>query len=106
MYTDREIKQQIAKNIDDEYCSLDENLKVWLNSHIIEPKKIKVITNFDDIKFEEVWLITDNKDDDTSSYRIVFDPRVVSFGLACTLNNGLIWYMGAYGSLSETIESI
>lgn len=104
--TDIEIKQQITKRIDDDYYSLDDNLKEWFSCYRIEPKKIKVITNLDDIIFEEVWLITDNKDENLSSYRIFFDYRIDSFGLAYTLNNGLIWYMGAYGSLSETIESI
>jgi hypothetical protein len=106
MDNDEAIKQKIIENVENVYDTLDKTLKEWLMCHVIEPKKIKIAANLDGKTWTEVWLVTDNKSDNDSSYRIVFDPGINTFGLECTLDSGLEWYMGAYGSLSETIEKM
>ncbi|HQB19097.1 MAG TPA: hypothetical protein PK495_00810 [Bacteroidales bacterium] len=106
MNNDERIKQKISKSIEEAYNSLDKKLKKWLESYVIEPRKIKVVVNLQDMVWDEVWLITDNKEKYISSYRIVFNPKENAFGLECTLESGIEWYMGTYGTLSETVESM
>jgi hypothetical protein len=53
-----------------------------------------------------VWLVTDHIGDRDGSSRIVYDAARKVFGLLMDLKNGVLWYMGPYGSLADTVESI
>jgi len=59
--------------------------------------------DIDGNRIRDIWVVTSNKD---VSYRVVFDPLTEQFGMEMTLDNGQNWYMGAYGTFRETIESI
>jgi hypothetical protein len=100
------IKQEIFEQIENVRNSIDTKQMYWIFQHIIEPRKIKVTINPDSIIWKEVWLITDNLNEEVSSYKIVFDEDANAFGLICTLESGIEWYMGVYGSFSDTIESM
>ena len=53
-----------------------------------------------------VWLVTDHIGDSDASSRVVYDAARRMFGLVTELQNGVLWYMGPYGSLVDTVQSI
>ena len=54
----------------------------------------------------QVWLVTDHSGDSDANSRVVYDVAGKMFGLVMELREGMLWYMGAYGSLAETVDSI
>ena len=78
----------------------------WFQNHLIKPKKVKLSIDVDGIVLKEFILITDHKNLEDSSYRIAFNMDTGYYGLECTLESGINWYMGDYGELDETIESL
>ena len=54
----------------------------------------------------QVWLVTDHSGDSDASSRVVYDVETEMFGLVMGLQNGVLWHMGAYGSLVEAVQSI
>jgi hypothetical protein len=54
----------------------------------------------------QVWLVTDHINDKDASSRVVYDPALDAFGLVTELENGILYFMGSYGSLVETVESL
>jgi hypothetical protein len=97
------IKTKIKKLIDQDLSKLDDNLKTWVMDNLIEPKKEILISDLDTKETKELWIITSDKD---SSYRVTFDETNDYFGLYCQLEDGTVWYMGAYGEFCETIKSM
>ena len=53
-----------------------------------------------------MWLVTDDIGDRDASSRVVYDAALRKFGLVMELQNGVLWYMGPYGSLVDTVQSI
>ena len=98
------IEQCLSDEIRTKSHLLDASEYEWFMHHAIKPQQIKVTTSPDAICWKEVWLITDGNDN--SVYKVVFDEDTESFGLICTLDIGIEWYMGSYGNLVETIKSI
>ena len=85
---------------------LKPHVRSWLRDHLIEPRAVVLATDPDGNVFKQLWLVTDHVGKDDSSYRIVYDGTAETFGLECTLNNGVEWYMGNYGSFSEAVEAM
>ena len=54
----------------------------------------------------QVWLVTDHTGGDDGSSRVVYDGARKMFGLVTELQNGVLWYMGPYGSLADTVQSM
>lgn len=76
----------------------------WLRIHLIAPKLHEVSSDWDGKEKINLWLVTDHKGNDDSSYRIVYDEELSMFGLECTMDNGVNWYMGAYGTFVDAVE--
>jgi hypothetical protein len=82
------------------------HLQNWLRPHLVEPRLIRLSADADGTSFKDLWLVTDHTGEEDSSYRLVYDGDNHEFGLESTLDTGVEWYMGSYGSFSETVESM
>lgn len=87
-------------------ASLAPHLQNWLRSHLVEPRLTRLSTDPNGTSFKNLWLVTDHTGEQDSAYRIVFDGDNQVFGLESSLDTGVEWYMGSYGSFSETVESM
>jgi hypothetical protein len=96
------IKLKVAQGIED----LVPHLQVWLRAHLVEPRSVRLSVDPDGNSSKDLWLVTDHIDEDDASYRIVYDEDSQMFGLESTLETGVEWYMGSYGSLPETVQSM
>ena len=92
--------------VDDGLKSLAPHLQSWVKTHLIQPRPIRLFRNTEGTSPRDLWLVTDHNGEHDSSYRIVYDDRDQVFGLECTLDSGVEWYMGDYGSFSETVENM
>lgn len=102
----REIEEQISLKVAEGLALIKPHLRSWLRNHLIQPRQIKLSTDPHGHSFKDFWLITDHAGKEDSSYRIVYDEDEKVFGLESTLDNGVEWYMGNYGSFSETVENM
>ena len=82
------------------------HLQSWVHAHLIEPRQVRLATDPDGTSFKDLWLVTNRTGENDPSYRIVYDDQAHLFGLECTLESGVEWYMGNYGSFSETVENM
>ena len=96
------IKNRVAK----ELVILPPHLQTWVRTHLVEPHLRKFSVDHDGSSFKHFWLVTDHNGENDSSYRIVFDGEQEVFGLECTLESGVEWYMGSYGSFSDAVENM
>ena len=96
-------KEKIKKLINKDLSKLDDKLTDWVRDNLIEPRKEILISNLDTKETKELWILTSNRE---SSYRVTFDESNENFGLDCELDDGTIWYMGAYGGFVETINNM
>jgi hypothetical protein len=85
---------------------LKPHIQSWLREQLIEPRVVRLATDPDGKVFKQLWLITDHVGENDSSYRIVYDASSGTFGLECTLDSGVEWYMGNYGSFPEAVEAM
>ena len=102
MDTQQKISHLVAKGLP----LLAPPIRDWTEGHLIAPRKVKLATDPDGKEYKEYWLVTDNNGNKDSSYRVVYDDMEESFGLECTLESGVEWFMGLYGEFSETVESM
>lgn len=103
---EKQIVQKIEKMIKAELPNLPLHLKNWAEQHLITPKQKLFSVNDNGTGDITLWLITDNAGNRDSSSRIVFDEIKGLFGLVMSLENDTEWFMGIYGSFSETINAI
>jgi len=97
------IKMKVAEGL----AILAPHLQDWLRAHLVEPRLVRFSADANNrTSFKDLWLVTDHIGEQDSSYRIVYDENNQVFGLESTLNTGVEWYMGSYGSFSETVESM
>ena len=82
------------------------HLQDWLRAHLVPPRPIRVSVDVEENSYKDLWLITDHTGKQDSSYRVVYDENNQMFGLEWTLDTGVEWYLGAYGSFSETVENM
>jgi hypothetical protein len=106
MNRSREIEEQITLKVTEGLVVLEPHLQSWVRAHLIQSRQIQLSTNPNGNSFKDVWLITDHVGKEDSSYRIVYDQAEEAFGLESTLDSGVEWYMGNYGSFSETVENM
>lgn len=96
------IKMKIAEGL----AVLAPDLQDWLRAHLIEPRPIRFSADADGNTFKDLWLVTDHTEEKDSQYRIVYDEVDQMFGLESTLDTGVEWYMGSYGSFLETVQNM
>ena len=82
------------------------HLQSRVQAHLIEPRQVRLTTDPDGTSFKDLWLVTNHTGENDSSCRIVYDDQAQLFGLESTLESGVEWYMGNYGSFSETVENM
>lgn len=102
----KEIPEEIKMKVAEGLAVLAPHLRDWLRDHLVDPYQIRFSVDTDGKSFRDLWLVTDHVGGKDSSYRIVYDEIEQSFGLECTLESGVEWYMGIYGSFSETVENM
>lgn len=97
-----QIKNQVEENLP----KLSSQLREWAEKHLVTPRPIKLSLDENGKTFETFWLVTDHVGFEDGNCRVVYDSKNKSFGLECTLENGVNWYMGGYGDFAETIENM
>jgi hypothetical protein len=104
--TDSEIAERIVFEAQEGLTLLKPHLRSWASEHLIRPRRVSLSVNSEGTSFKSLWLVTDHLGKDDSSYRIVYDEDESAFGLELTLDMGVEWYMGIYGTFSETVENM
>lgn len=82
------------------------HLRSWVDEHLISPRQVWVAIDTNGTSFKTLWLVTDRVGENDSSYRVVYNNETDAFGLECTLDSGVEWYMGNYGSFAEAVENM
>jgi len=72
---------------------LGPHLRSWVDEHLISPRQVCVAIDTNGTSFKTLWLVTDRVGENDSSYRVVYDDETDAFGLECTLDSGVEWYM-------------
>ena len=103
---DAEILTEITNRVQAELPLLAEHLRMWLEAHLTHPRELSVFSDSEGTRTVHVWLVTDHIGDRDASYRVVYDAALRMFGLMTELDDGVQWYMGPYGSLVDTVESL
>ena len=98
--------EQLGANVAEGLTLLAAHLKSWVDRHLIEPRRVRLATNAEGTSFKYLWLVTDHTGENDSNCRVVYDHESQMFGLECTLDTGVEWYMGNYGSFSETVQNM
>ncbi len=106
MKTEAEIVSEITERVRAELPLLAEHLQRWLQAHQTHPRPISAWSDLKGTHQVQVWLVTDHSGDSDANSRVVYDVAGKMFGLVMELREGMLWYMGAYGSLAETVDSI
>jgi hypothetical protein len=101
-----EILTEITNRVQAELPLLAEHLRTWLEAHRTHPRELGVSSDPEGTRTVQVWLVTDDIGDRDASSRVVYDAALRKFGLVMELQNGVLWYMGPYGSLVDTVQSI
>jgi len=98
--------EQINLKIQEALPSLKPHLRSWVQQHLIQPRKVNLSLDSEGNTSKDFWLITEHNGKDDSSYRVVYDADEQVFGLEVTLETGIEWYMGAYGTFAEAVENM
>ena len=101
-----EILTELTNRVQAELPLLTEHLRIWFEAHRTQPRELNVYSNPEGTQSVRVWLVTDHIGDSDASCRVVYHAADKMFGLVMELQDGGLWYMGSYGSLVDTIESI
>ena len=104
--SDGEILTELCNRVQAELPLLAEHLRMWFEAHQTHPRELTVFADPDGTRTIRVWLVTDHVGESDASSRVVYDAAGKIFGLVTELQNGVLWYMGPYGSLVNTIQSI
>ena len=86
--------------------ALDRRVQLWLQSHIIPPRRITLSRTTDGGNSEEFWLVTDHTGADDASFRVVYDDVVARYGIECSILNSISLFSGFRASLVEAITDI
>ncbi len=106
MKTEAEIVLEITARVQAELPLLAGHLREWLQAHQTPPRPLTAWSDLEGTQPVQVWLVTDHSGDSDANSRVVYDVAGKMFGLVMELQEGMLWYMGAYGSLAETVDSI
>lgn len=99
-----EMKLKSAIQLD--LTKLAPHLKAWAESHLTTLRAVDLFTSPEGPESLEFILVTDHTGLKDANYRIVFNPRTNQFGLETTIEGGRCWFLGDYGSFSETVENM
>ena len=97
---------ELTHRVDAEMPMLPEHLRVWFEAHRARPQELTVSSDSEGTRPYRVWLVTDDIGDNDGSSRVVYDAECKKFGLLMELQSGVLWYMGPYGSLVDTVQAI
>jgi len=103
---DAEIVTELTNRVQAELPLLAEHLRIWFEAHRTHPRELSVSSDPEGTRTVRVWLVTDHIGDSDASSRVVYDSAQRMFGLVMELQNGVLWYMGPYGSLVDSVQSI
>jgi len=106
MAESKNIPTQIQAKVADGLAGLAPHLQSWLHEHLIEPRQVQLAMDPKGTSFKHLWLIANHVGENDSNCRIVYDDEADAFGLECTVEPGVEWYMGNYGSFAETVENM
>jgi hypothetical protein len=106
MKTEAEIALEITARVRAELPLLAGHLQEWLQAHQTTPRPITAWSDLEATHPVQVWLLTEHSGDRDANSRVVYDVEEKMFGLVMEVGEGVVWYMGAYGSLAETVQSI
>jgi hypothetical protein len=104
--TAAEVLTELTNQVQAELPLLAEHLRIWVEAHRTHPREVTVSSDAEGAGTVRVWLVTDHTGNNDASSRVVYDARRKMFGLVTELQNGVVWYMGPYGSLVDTVQSI
>jgi hypothetical protein len=96
----------ISSKVAEELSQLPPHLQRWARSHLVEPRLSRFSIDPDGSVHKDLWLVTDHTGEQDASYRIVYDGDEHTFGLECTLDSGVEWYLGNYGSFAEAVKNM
>ena len=106
MSRSEKVAEQINLKVREDLLSLKSHLRSWAQQHLIQPRKINLSLDSEGNASKDFWLVTDHNGQDDSSYRVVYDNGEQVFGLEVTLDTGIEWYMGGYGTFAEAVENM
>ena len=98
--------ERIRAKISEAVVLLAPHLRSWVNERLISPRQVRFAIDANSTSFKDLWLVTNHIGANDSSYRVVYDNETDAFGLECTLDSGVEWYMGNYGSFAEAVENM
>ncbi|HET9383500.1 MAG TPA: hypothetical protein VFO67_00015 [Gemmatimonadales bacterium] len=102
-----DVAEQIRTRVAAAVPKLDPDLQAWVQEHLITPRLVDLARDADGKTSVPLWLVTDHVGRQDSSYRVVWDPDALAFGLECTLANGVEWYMGPHkGGFADVIRAL
>jgi hypothetical protein len=101
-------QEKIKQIVNSRIASIEKpHIKKWFTDHIISPKIISIVDPLDSSKSQNYWLITDHNGIEDSGYRVVHSTeKECWFGMEMTTNKEESVFLGFYGDLNETLESI
>ena len=103
---DAEILMELTNRVQADLPLLAEHLRIWLEAHRTHPRELSASSDPEGTRKVRLWLVTDHIGDSDASSRVVYDAAQRMFGLVTELQSGVLWYMGPYGSLVDTVQSI
>ncbi|HYX72065.1 MAG TPA: hypothetical protein VE732_04785 [Nitrososphaera sp.] len=106
MNESEKVVEQINLKVQKTLSSLKPHLRSWAQQHLTQPRRCILSLDSDGNSLKDFWLVTDHNGKEDSSYRVVYDADEQVFGLEVTLESGIEWYMGAYGTFAEAIENM
>jgi hypothetical protein len=103
--TPSEISELISAEVLDDW-SLSNAHGIDLKKCLVTPTKRVYEDSFRAGQTIELWLVLEEKPEDGSGYKIVFDEETRSFGLATSSLKGRDVFLGFYGNFVETLEAM
>jgi hypothetical protein len=101
-----EISHYIRQLVDEGLSILQPNVRVWVEEHLVQPRRVILSLNPDGQGVITLWLVTDHIEKQDSACRVVFDEIRSSFGLTTEMENGVNWLMGLYGSFAKAVDAM
>ena len=98
----QELQAEVGKGI----ARLPTHLRVWADAHLVPPRPIRAARDVQGTRWAQLILVTDDTGAGDSSCRVVYDPDAGAFGLVTEIENGPLWYMGAYGGFDSAVVSM
>lgn len=103
-------EQQVINLINDDLKKassfLSTNEYLWIMKHRVHPHVIEALLDVDRVGTIYVWKITDNTEDEQSSYHIAYNHSTQKYGIIAYLYPDLILYLGDYGTLYDTCRCL